>query len=1084
MKKRILLLLLVFLGAGVDAECATARRAASVSGASVGVTAKRATTNTRATSGARAAKTTATAQKNVAARAATNTRGVKSVGTAPVQKTVAARAGTTQKVISSGTKVSVATENKTLDKTCQEKYNGCMDSFCMLDNTNGGRCMCSDKHADLNAALAEIERVDEMSYRMATQGVEQLEMGADAAAVVAMAQGVTDSIMNPQKKNDTGKLDFSAWDVSVTEAEDIFGAKSQESDSIEDKTGDALYKAVSDICKAQIPECNDAMSTIQLLYAQQVKSDCLAYENTIKKKRSESNTKLQAAERALREVALEQQRSVNKYDLPKCVIKFRECMQTTGGCGDDFTGCASVIATDNVGARANANDSVKKFTIQGEVSNIVIAASTYETLLAKKTLCESVTKNCVDVAGQVWDAFLRESAKDIKSAELIVEDKARQNCSDDISACFQKACKDTMDPNDPDGSYDMCLSRPETMLNVCRVPLNACGIDATSKATAKKSDIWQYVLKRLAAIRVNACNAQVKECLQSNDACGTDYSKCIGLDRDAVLKMCPLEKLTACDSSSYGNNDAEIQNYVYNVAAGLMLNVDNSLQRTCENAARNKIIEICGSATSCYLNDGNANLGLGSLQVTQDTDNTYVISGLVDFDAFDLSLKDGVMPDDYVKGTAYTIEYEPETLNSSTSFAGDAAAQKRVGSVVKGIGDAFKRKMSLLANDPTINMCITGRNIEQITGSKTRTTARIPNLLEQYSGMIFGSLLNVAAENYSRAYATELSKVNSKSQEYRNVLMCYAMAELSGEMGNKIPENVKTRYGIQDRGTYFERFSGASTQDLLDAQSRGVNKTRNVSVDGNMIATEELSAVYEPGPQVCRLTSRLYACTGYEAIYEGHSESVNVGLNANVGVKGVSAGGGMSVGTSSSDTTHGGNFCNSFAEPVISEQIISFATGEAVFGNVTRSNMQSQYSHNSNTSNIEDNSWGISLSAGVSTGSNVTNNIAGNLENQDVSTTNNTALGKNATIGDNNTINDNDTLNYRPRNNTTTSTETGANTAQTRSSANAAQTRNSANSGGGFEWTSGDSSSAVRCQTLVSQGGWTQAGNRCVKTSN
>ena len=46
------------------------------------------------------------------------------------------------------------------------------------------------------------------------------------------------------------------------------------------------------------------------------------------------------------------------------------------------------------------------------------------------------------------DTFLRKVAPQVKSAELIAEDKARQDCIGNISSCFQKACKDTIDPND------------------------------------------------------------------------------------------------------------------------------------------------------------------------------------------------------------------------------------------------------------------------------------------------------------------------------------------------------------------------------------------------------------------------------------------------------------------------------------------------------------------------------------------------------------------------------------------------------------------------------------------------------------
>ena len=237
--------------------------------------------------------------------------------------------------------------------------------------------------------------------------------------------------------------------------------------------------------------------------------------------------------------------------------------------------------------------------MQGAVSTIEISASTYDALMSKKPLCESVTKQCTKVASQVWDTFLKEVAPQLKSAEIIAEDNARQDCIGNISSCFQKACKDTIDPNDPDGSYDMCLSRPEAMLNVCKIPLNNCGINATSAKEAQKSIIWDFVIARLAAMRVDACTTEVKECLTADDVCGKDYLNCIGLDTYTIINMCHRDKLTACYSKEYGDNDQAQEEYIYSVAQGLILNIDNEMMAQCQKAANEAMIKVCGDTQSC-----------------------------------------------------------------------------------------------------------------------------------------------------------------------------------------------------------------------------------------------------------------------------------------------------------------------------------------------------------------------------------------------------------------------------------------------------------------------------------------------------
>ena len=600
--KKVLFLSLGLLSVILDTSAfgaAPVRRGRTTSGTSTAAAAPK-TTAARAAVNSRSGgtkTTTASAPKVTSARAA-----VKNTTAAPKAPTVAARAATTQKVIGGGTKVATAKKNTVVNEECQAKYEGCMDSFCMLDNDNGGRCICSNRSLELDAVLAEIEKLDEQSYQMATLGVEKLEMGADADEAIKAANSVAQSLREDgdPKKKARRALDLSAWDITEEDEEDsIFGASSIDPNSMEGKEGDALHSAAMNLCKAQIPECAKDMQMLQMLYSQRIKSDCTAYENSLKQKKTQSAQKLQAAERALRETALEQYQNANKYDLGQCTIKFKECMQTTAGCGDDFSKCASVVAFDSTNVRQSSSKKSKNYQIKGAVSNIEISASTYDALMAKKPMCDTVTKQCTRVAGQVWDTFLREVAPQLKSAEIIAEDNARQDCIGNISSCFQKACKDNMDPNDPDGSYDMCLSRPEAMLNVCKVPLNACGIDASSAKMAKESIIWDFVTARLAAMRVDACTNEVKECMQADDVCGKDYLNCIGLDTYTIINMCHRDKLTACYSSEYGADDQAREDYIYSVAQGLILNIDNEMLAQCQEAANKAMIKVCGDTESC-----------------------------------------------------------------------------------------------------------------------------------------------------------------------------------------------------------------------------------------------------------------------------------------------------------------------------------------------------------------------------------------------------------------------------------------------------------------------------------------------------
>lgn len=805
--KRIFVFSAVLLGLFTTADAAQAPNPRGTrSGASNGTT-----TTVSSARSAVSARSGVTAPTSTSGRTGATGRTTVSRGTSASGGTasVVARAGTTQKVISSGTKVTSATKNVVVSEACQQKYDGCMDSFCMIDNDNGGRCICSDRNAELDSVLAEIEKLDQQSYQMATVGVEKIEMGADADAVMANVNSVVDALDKENNKTSARRsLNLDLWNTTIDDSDDdIWSSVDSMASSIDGKTGDALYRAANSICVAQMPECGSELSMLQLMYSQRIKSDCSAYENSLKQQKNASANKLASAQQAMREAALEQYRNANKYDLGQCTTEFKKCMINTGGCGSDFANCASVAASDNTNVNKSRRGKSTTYSVKGATTTIEISSSTYDTLYAKKPLCENVTKQCVAVADQVWDTFLREVAPQVKSAELIAENNIRQNCIGTISECFQKACKDTIDPNDPDGSYDMCLSRPEAMLNVCKIPLNACGIDASSSAKAEESQIWQYVVARLASMRADACTTEVKECLQSADRCGKDYAQCVGLDTDTIVRMCPTEKLTAC-VQKYKGNTSDLDEYLSSVAQGIMLDIDNSMLTQCQNAADEAMIKVCGDTENCdglALDDG---LGGRSLEYKICNYSTSDDSMNIDYSncRTDVSqIRDSelgrvagsttgelgaVTPlAGVLDGTIYweNIDFDDDGKLSSLDdylskidATGMSDAQKeKVKSELAVLQRGINNAIATIEADPTVQYCMTGRRVQGLTRTtktdegviRNRTSfgsdeGRFTGLTQQMRMKIATSALKKAKANYYAKY----DELNTKMlQDYATI---------------------------------------------------------------------------------------------------------------------------------------------------------------------------------------------------------------------------------------------------------------------------------------------------------------------------
>ncbi len=659
----------------------------------------------------------------------------------------AARNAVKKNAIDLGTKVEVAVEMKS--SSCTEKYTACMDAGCMVDNESGGRCQCSNKIKDLDAVFEKLRKKEYQTERLSTFGKEIIEMG----------------------KYEDELLDGEFSDDELSESEDLHASGS---------VGDRLRAEMHDICIEKLPECKSQLTLITNLYAQKIKSDCAAYENILSVKNQEAKERRADAKKAVRTAALEQYQASNKYDLGQCVIEFTSCMKTTAECGNDWTGCVG-----NLGVAKMYSDTINQVAVKGINSSVMIAKSTMEVLEAKKVMCESVTKQCVAVKDQVWDGFLRNAIPDIKSAEMLAESNARTSCLTNISNCFLNACKDNIDDKKPD-SYDLCLTRPEAMKNLCKVELEPCMV-ATGGSYDKpdESTLWPAVLSKLAAMRVDSCTTDLKDCLQSEDRCGKDYSQCIGLDTNIIMRMCPYDKLVGCQKV-YGKEkilaDDDIYDEVARIVEGIILNVDNEMLNTCEVAVETAMTKVCGDAEACAAYAVGDSLGANSLRYNicqwssngPDTtegfkwfdcresvdqisdaelgraenakreDEGYVkpfagvISGVIRWESLQIN------DDGYIDIDGYIKALEKEKITDEEKV--------RVRSELDQMQADINRVITSVETDQWVSFCTTGRKVPGVTDRFANNTVRFPKLANTVRKQMATAALQQAKTNYYRKY--------------------------------------------------------------------------------------------------------------------------------------------------------------------------------------------------------------------------------------------------------------------------------------------------------------------------------------------
>ncbi|MBO8407028.1 MAG: hypothetical protein IAC77_01035, partial [Proteobacteria bacterium] len=691
-----------------------------------------------------------------------------------------ARSGT-QSAIQMGTTVRTKIEATGLyDQACYDAYFGCMDQFCITDNASGGACNCSDDITGYNEELMAIQDILDEANRIRTEEVERVQAGADADIVFTgerrydkdgniLAEGEYSE--EEQKERERADL-LSLWNTNYTSGGDLWGDDSTSSLDMFDMSGRQLYNAANELCVNQVPDsCAGDIAFLQQLYSRQITSDCLGYKNSLMQQRANAENELAAAESEVRNALRESFESANAYDLGQCMVEFKKCMQTEDACGENWENCVATIAMENM--QNNEASSTAGTTVE-TVDTYDITASTLEILNAKRPICEGVLDQCVAVRDQVWPNFLREAAPTIKVAETQAESKFRQSCLTNISECIQTACRDDI-AGKGIATMDACLSRPEMARSFCKVEIDPC--------ERMEPLIWGYVEDKLAAMRVDACTQEVKDCFTADTRCGPNFENCIGMDYDYIHDICPIDSLVVCKA----NNPNFSMDDLDSMLMGLYLNIDNSMMEQCQNLVDMKMSEICGSTTDCNHFAADDTIGTGSLRSQKDG-TTYRVTGMISFGSIKMGDIDG---ETIQVGDGETVRLGPGEIGVEEYLAqirernADVPnAEAIIGTIeeeLNNIAGTINRTIDLIESDPEIQYCVSGRDLSQITGNEGEmTSGRFPNLLNQVKMQIAASALRQAQDNYNNKLNTAIAEATRDASADLAQYMCQMLPTTGG----------------------------------------------------------------------------------------------------------------------------------------------------------------------------------------------------------------------------------------------------------------------------------------------------------------
>ena len=442
---------------------------------------------------------------------------------------------------------------------CRDAYRECMDSFCLLDESQGERCACSDNIEYAKSKIKAVLDIQAEADKLYTEGVEREQLGAKARLVFA----------DNNTSTKVSSANFLSW-LGGEEDEE------EEEDVGEDVTmGDALYKMAQKYCYAELDACGSKSEMEEMLYSRMIIQDCKNYDAYLADQKANAESNKRTAESAVRKARLEMLDTTNKYNRGECLLAYRSCIADKGGCGANFENCLDAKLLQR---RSNACENildqcmaVRDYVVKdwaAESKSVLAEAAKYAdkneraTCLAKAQLCleegcsTSTNAECltnVNVAAGICPIITECGAK-IPGFQAVVNDKLgylrTKFCENDIDKCLQDKCGVDFTKPECVGKkpYEIAALCPQDMFPSCN--------GATQYDIIVQSAILQMDYQMMQGC-VNYFGEQLGK------VCGTDMA-CLPIDTtvESLIDLPDTEEgLANLRKTVVANSDAAVEEF-------------------------------------------------------------------------------------------------------------------------------------------------------------------------------------------------------------------------------------------------------------------------------------------------------------------------------------------------------------------------------------------------------------------------------------------------------------------------------------------------------------------------------------------
>jgi len=257
-------------------------------------------------------------------------------------------------------------QTASLNKSCQEQYNDCMDQFCAVIDSNQKRCSCSanlskytkveDAVKDANTQLNEVAQriryvglsADEIRAIMsATEAEEALSGTVDTTETRNMLEQIEALIKDPKSSTSYSSDTYTGLDMDLdftSDTSDLFNLDflNTNTGSFSNLRGTELYNAAKKRCNTVLTQCKEVGATSQQItgnYDLAIDKDCISYEQGLTKMNETLVSNVRSANRMLQKARLAVLQNKNQYDAKGCIGALDACMTDDMVCGDNYVKC-------------------------------------------------------------------------------------------------------------------------------------------------------------------------------------------------------------------------------------------------------------------------------------------------------------------------------------------------------------------------------------------------------------------------------------------------------------------------------------------------------------------------------------------------------------------------------------------------------------------------------------------------------------------------------------------------------------------------------------------------------------------------